>query len=107
MQTAARPNHLDPAPKITDPGVYGYAIIDSTWDTKAIAFIEIRMRRGYQFQEPPCRSAQISPLALKVTAGDGGLEANKYYKIRLYSGWNGGTTGFGSSGVNFGGGLKG
>lgn len=46
------------------------------------------------------------PLALKVTAGDGGLEANKYYKIRLYSGWNG-TTGFGSSGINFGGGLKG
>lgn len=92
--------------KITDPGVYGYAIIDSTWDTKAIAFIEIKDAARVSISRTSVPLGANIPLALKVTAGDGGLEANKYYKIRLYSGWNG-TTGFGSSGINFGGGLKG
>ncbi|MFQ8951716.1 MAG: hypothetical protein ACLR56_01010 [Oscillospiraceae bacterium] len=65
--------------KITDPGVYGYAIIDSTWDTKAIAFIEIKDAARVSISRTSVPLGANIPLALKVTAGDGGLE-NKYYK---------------------------
>ena len=85
---------------LTEPGVYVYAVMDSTWDTKAVIFIEVKDAAKVLLSRNSVPLGANIPLAIKITAGEKGLESNKKYAVRIYKAY-GGTTGFGSGGVNF------
>lgn len=85
--------------KITEPGVYAYAIMEG-WSTKAIAFIEVMDAASVSLSRTSVPCGSNITLALKVTAGAEGLEPNTTYQARLYKAYNG-YTGFGNGDVNW------
>lgn len=84
---------------VTNPGMYVYTIMEN-WDTKAVAFVEIKEAAVVSVSRISVPLGANIPLAVKVTAGENGLEPNKTYNVRLYKAYNA-YSGFGSGGINW------